>query len=566
MDRIKRAASRRRQPVSRLPKSEGTDNATEITKEHINRPVIQDTDNNIRSGFGSNHRLLYSKPLTEGRDTTSAVRSGPLVKEADTAGIGASDVAPASPAAHQNWHWNPSRPQVVTTISATGDNRAEGQHQKNLLSRSKSWKRGIFARSRPRRIKDDGPPCDLQKPVFAASTNPSRADFTAEGLSGAGFERSREIAFLLEKKPLERPCTEPTASDLRRLDHVSETPGIVPLISEVPGLQQAAQGRTGAALQGEIQQLLLDVEIPAATLERYSVMFASLLEQRRSLVAPRQNTSDDLRALGKDNSCNGHQREARIISRRNLTRDRDLPPIPPLHLEHIQAAPPLQQLGSRLRSNTSPAIMTPSSEFYANAEQYDDEQSKHPLIVRLASAQLQNSCTEDDASLHEGARVQLRSKFHIQSPMQQTFGSNSTASLFDDPDGFANHTGPSSSPPAAQIDPESSTRTENSACSSTTDIAQTQPQPAQHATWSPAFKCSSDAQESLTSSLSSRTEEEPVAEQEKALQDAIQVSIARQISISREQSRMLGSWQMRSSKRSRLAAATTATPRLVKLK
>jgi hypothetical protein len=288
-------------------------------------------------------------------------------------------------------------------------------------------------------------------------------------------------------------------------------------------------------------------------------MFAGLLERRSatSLLARRQVTQDKLRALREEGGIGIGVQEDAQRSRRQNSEPRDLPPVPPLHLESLQVSRS-EHPGSRVRSNTSPAAMdTPSKERFADPFQHEGEISHPSHIVRLASVKGSSPMSTGRPSFTSN-RPQLISKFHKQSPIHEPSGSKSTINSSIDLSEKESEQGGLSPPPGLA-------HAHNSAITTSPGsqyMKQSSPPSSQQTTRSTRHTAStSDAQGSL--SLSSLSEEELDKEQEKAMQDAVQVSIARQISVSREQRRMLGPLQMHPIEGRRLAETKSSRPRLV---
>lgn len=505
------------------------------------------------SGFQSYHRpirrgTIQSSSSPDSQFTATTGLRGPHVNEADGTGIIAIGMALGSPTEERGSQGTSWQPQVVTTVTAADPDE---QQIKDGLTRSKSRKWGIFGRSKSKRVKNGDRAIDSQEQVTSPGATPTRGTPTSAVTRGPRHTDLRDANLSPKTRKLGRSFTEPTSSDSKWSPQVS-SPGsrIQTSPNATRPQRQEPISETG---QSADQEPMLDVEIPNITLERYSVMFASLLERRSasSLLARRQVTQDKLRALRDDGTSANTQRETQQ-SRRKHSADRDLPPIPPLRLESLQITRGHQQ-PSRLRSNTSPAIMTtPSKETFPGSNQHEGETSKSPHIVRLASVKGDSPVKSSGMPSNSTEWPQLRSKFHIQSPTHKSSRSKSTINSSIDLSEREVLEGGLSPPPS------------QSRAQHTTAPAQPTSKPLQQTTRSTPYSTSTaDAQGSLSLSLSSLSEEEPDEDQAKAVQDAVEISIARQISISRDQRRMLGPLQMHPIEGRRLAETKTSTPRLV---
>ncbi|KAK2606120.1 hypothetical protein QQS21_003515 [Conoideocrella luteorostrata] len=462
--------------------------------------------------------------------------------EAEGTGIIAIGMALGSPTSGQDPFSASWQPRVVTTVTAAKEDGTPEQQPKDGLSRSISRKWAIFSRSKSRRVKDMDKSHVIQDQL--SSTNTTAASKVSDTTSFHATDRvsSRGVVYSPSKKPLERAFTEPTASGAQRSLQTGSPYGNSRTTST------ASTPRQGSAVS-IVQEPLLDVNIPDINMERFSVMFAGVLERRRaSLLARRQHTQDKLRGLNDGRPSNLSHVETHA-SRRKHSNDRDLPPIPPLRIEPLHAAP-LQPLNSRLRSNTSPAALTPSKEQFGDVDRHISDDPKPPHIIRLASVREKSSTVPSETYSNDSGRPQLRSKFHIHSPTQDLSASKSSFSYTDDQD-RNDEPGGLSPPPAKRYSPKYSFETES--------LPESQLQAAK----STSLKNSPDTQASMSLSLSSLSGDETDEDGAKAAQDAVQVSIARQISVSREQRRMLGPLQMNPMEGRRLAETKSSTPRLV---
>ncbi|XXG94422.1 hypothetical protein Hte_000678 [Hypoxylon texense] len=133
---------------------------------------------------------------------------------------------------------------------------------------------------------------------------------------------------------------------------------------------------------------LLDVEIPNITMERYSVMFGSVLQPQHqpSLLARRQATMQKLKtiddAIEKEEEQKHHHVPRRATSPQPGTKSPPLalfPPTPP----QKPAYTPASTASPRLRSNTSPALLrSPSAASFHLPTHHQRRPSKNELKHR----------------------------------------------------------------------------------------------------------------------------------------------------------------------------------------
>lgn len=507
------------------------------------------------SGFQSYHRpmrrgtVLSRSPPDNQYPSATGLR-GPHVNEADGTGIIPIGMALGSPTEERGSRGNVWQPRVETTVIAAREDSQDEQQTKDGLSRSKSRKWGIFGRSKSKRVKNNDRAMDSPDQLTSPSDTPTRGTPTSAASRGPRYTDLRDTNVSPRAKALGRSLTEPTGSESKWSPQVGSPQAktqTTPDSTRTPNREPVSEGSNPIK-----QEPILDVEIPNITLDRYSVMFANLLERRSatSLLARRQVTQDKIRALREEVSSSGSQNEI-LRSGRKQSMDRDLPPIPSLRLEPLQTTRKYHQ-SSRSRSNTSPAIMgTPSKETFTDSHLRDGEKGKSPHIVRLASVKGSKPTVGSGIST-QGDRPQLRSKFHIQSPTHQHSGSKSTIASSVDLSENDMEEGGLSPPPARS----------HSYKKGNPSQSDSSPLTLQKATRSTVYTTSTTGvQGSL--SLSSLSGEEPDEYEDKAVQDAVEISIARQISVSREQRRMLGPLQMHPIEGRRIAETKSSTPRLV---
>lgn len=538
MDHFRRtkSTSRRAPPVYRTA-SDRDDSPSGTEKGTGSFSIAKDTEKSSYSGFQSYHRpmrigTVASKTAPEGDETMTMRHGGTQIDDENRTGIIAIGMALGSPTVHPDAMPTPWQSQVVTTVSASKGNEPEEQLPQDCLTRSKSRKWGLFGRSKSKRVKGAGRGQAPQLCATSATVTRTTANTTAFNEAMHGI--SRQTASSLPKKSLGRSLTVPTTSKLQQSPPINSPKG------SFPNHERDVQIQRGSS-ETSIQEPLLNVEIPDVTLERYSVMFASLLE-RRNAASPRQNTRDRLLALRGDSQNDSSQQEI-LLSRRKRSADRNLPPIPSLRLESLQ-------INSRARSNTSPAALTPSEDIFEEVDQHSIDISPAPHIVRLASVRERNTTAPVEPHENENGRSQLRSKFHIQSPTQDPSPSKSTFGIGDVAYEDAGQGG---------LSPPPFRRNSNNLPAETGNI----PLPQHQGPKSTNYAHATDAQAPLTLNEDGLTEEETGEMETKTVQHAVEVSIARQISVSREQRLMLGPLQMNPIEGKRLVETKTSTPRLI---
>ncbi|EFY87553.1 hypothetical protein MAC_06397 [Metarhizium acridum CQMa 102] len=514
---------------------------------------LADVERFTPSVFQSYHRpmrrgTVLSKSPPDSQFPSATGLWGPHVNEADGTGIIPIGMALGSPTEERGSRGTAWQPQVETTVVAAKEDSQDEQQTKDGLSRSKSRKWGIFGRSKSRRVKNNDRAMDSPDQITSPSDTPTRGTPTSAASRGPRYTDLRDTNISPKTKSLGRSLTEPTGSESKWPPQGGSPQAktqTTPDGTRAPNREPVSEGSNPTN-----QEPILDVEIPNITLDRYSVMFANLLERRSatSLLARRQVTQDKIRALREEVSNPGFQKEILQPGRKQSV-DRDLPPIPSLRLEPLQATRKYQQ-SSRNRSNTSPAIMgTPSKETFTDSHMRDGEKGKSPHIVRLASVKGSKPAVGSGITT-QGDRPQLRSKFHIQSPTHRHSGSKSTINSSFDLSENEIEEGGLSPPPARSHSHKKG------------NPSQSDPSPLtlQEATRSTVYTTSTPG---VQGSLSSLSGEELDEDEDKAVQDAVEISIARQISVSREQRRMLGPLQMHPIEGRRIAETKSSTPRLV---
>ncbi|KAI1409099.1 hypothetical protein F5Y13DRAFT_203757 [Hypoxylon sp. FL1857] len=284
---------------------------------------------------------------------------------------------------------------------------------------------------------------------------------------------------------------------------------------------------------------LLDVEIPSITMERYSVMFGSVLQSQPSLLARRQATVQRLKSIDDDvEKEEGRHRDLPRRATSPTTRSPTFalfPPAPPKKPAHIATSN-----ASRLRSNTSPPeLRSPSQATFEHSHPMPDQQKRqqqykqlpddkpkthhykepptHPYqkgkltIATLARARDQHPTARDHQFSPDSSNLILESPTDLSSPEFEVVKSESVR------------------PPASYMqEPKWQMMTPPTHTPSTTSSSLTSDRKQAPSTSSPKSTLSSKTSDDEDDLLENSSNMNPV-----------ELSIARQISISRQQRKML---------------------------
>ncbi|KAI4865809.1 hypothetical protein F4820DRAFT_447734 [Hypoxylon rubiginosum] len=286
---------------------------------------------------------------------------------------------------------------------------------------------------------------------------------------------------------------------------------------------------------------LLDVEIPSITMERYSVMFGSVLQPQHqpSLLARRQATVQKLKTI--DDAIEKEEEEKHHHIPRRATSPQPATKSPPLALfpatpSQKPVYPSVSNASPRLRSNTSPALLrSPSTASFNHSTPHRRQPSKdelkphnhkepavHPnhkgklTIATLARARQQQAAVAREYQFSpDSSNLILESPTDISSPEFEVVRSDALrppASYMQEPK-WQMVTPPQQTTPST---------------ASTSMASDRKPSPS-----SPASSAHSDL-----SAGTSRDADDDVLENS-ANMNPVELSIARQISISRQQRKLL---------------------------
>lgn len=510
-----------------------------------------------RGGFRSYHKPIRAATSSSDLTPSNLPPEQPAISRSSTdetpeTGIIAIGMALGSPTHPPDYTMTAWRPQFMTTVTA--GTRDYQPPSKEDSSKSKPRKWGIFGRSKSKREK--GPDARQEgQPTSAASANGlARTMSSAAGprsVQDGGTQEARSATTSPRYRPIARSQTEPMMGARMNAPMPIPRKAINPMPPAKDNEERSSRtrGNTLGAAQSSssgshLGEKFLDVEIPDITMERYSIMFGHLLQNRSasSLLARRQATQDRLKAI-KEGEANMQQ----------LDLGKPSPRVPaiwgstisPMHLASRKGGGG-HGLSPRMRSNTSPAMLPSPLQ-----SSFDGSETPRE---RLGARHIAES-TRHDSGMHEATatskpmeRPQLISKFHRRSSSHQTNGPSAVgeraASMTEDdklqihvqpPDGhkISRSTWNSTHPPLAKSTPRSH---------ASKDSERSLPD-------SPTAK----------SSAASLSEGEP----EKVPTDPVEVSIARQISVSRQQRAMLGPLQRHALENRRINETKSSTPRLV---
>ncbi|OAA81412.1 hypothetical protein LEL_00957 [Akanthomyces lecanii RCEF 1005] len=415
-------------------------------------------------------------------------------------------------------------PRTMTTITSPANAATEQQQQAKStgLSRSLSKRLPFLGRSKSRRINsNNGGANNYSRP----STDVGTANYT----SGASVPPAPSLAGYNTSRA-NQSCIRPEGTKLKK-----HKPGAVRSVTD-PRMQSPKGGvqQPPAWVPGQPSPVL-DVEIPDIKLERYSVMFGKLFEKQQStgsLLARRQATLARIRALEDEvrrEHYDGLQRSRRSTS----------PSMTPVRSQAAElpagSAPDINVVPLRLRSNTFPMIAK-EAEALTPKEPPPEDQMDSPGTSMLSPAS-QLSPFRDSQG-----RPFLHSKFHkpsvesIRSPYFRQAAERETATALSPPP-----------PGPVRRLPESSNSSSNVATASYS----TMPGPAKQVDIpSRSTSLHNRGRAGLPAAPKPKPNPKP-ANKEEALEDAAEVSIARQISISRQQRRFLEPLHERERRRAR---------------
>ncbi|KAG6039093.1 hypothetical protein E4U41_003290 [Claviceps citrina] len=541
MEHLQRAKSicRRAPPDHRrIPDQYARPGAVEKGSASVS--ITVDMESVSQSGCQPHLRPMRSGPALfrtwqEGEKMMPTGHDRPPIDDFGGTGVIAIGMAFGSPTVDHDIFSVSGQPQVVTTVSAPKGNGADEQLPKDGLTRTKSKRWGLFGRSKSQRLKHTDRSHTEPTPPFNATVTRTISNTVSPRGSPCGS--ARNLPPIASRKPLERSFTEPPTPKTQRY------PEILPPDDSIQSYTLDPQ-TFGGSSETPSREPFLDIKIPDVTLERYSIMFASLLE-RRGAASPldSRQKAQDKSWEPREDSENDFLQQVVPASRRNSSEHRVSPLLPPLSFEPVHTR-------SEANSDTSPVVLTPSHGISKDVDNHDSENSPAPHIMRLASVRGRRPNLPIESQQSEDGRHQLRSKFHVPSPKQESSSSHSKSDLGDLTD---------ECPGQEEPLPPPSKRNGKIAFSGTGTTAMPQNKRSRAA----AYTHTTGVQSSSTPSQGSLSEEETGEAGTEVVQDAAQNSSARQISVPSDRRHILGPLRMHPVSGSRPIETDVATFRSI---
>ncbi|KAK0735825.1 hypothetical protein B0T21DRAFT_289716 [Apiosordaria backusii] len=417
------------------------------------------------------------------------------------------------------------------------------------MQRSKTQKRRLFGSLFGRKHAEPAKTMEAaeanQSTVSITVTSPAEDNAPTRSKTVSGKKAPKHRPIVIRSNTLKETSSQ---QDLRRteeqLNSLQPLPGSSP--ARAPGL--------------------LDFEIPDVRLERYSIMFSGVLnpngtspQSKSSLLERRQATLEKLKTI------NDQEEEERIRPRRATSPQPMKSPgftlFPQAMSSTNSLAPPPRKL---TRSNTSPALLpSPARAKFDIKQEGSPEQSgarKERKTVKIVSPRAMDEINraaqveklrEQQQAAEQAQRNQPRQPPTITMTTGSAsngfyFGPNNSALILDSPASFVT----TSSLADEDYDPKPATQ------ATIVPLRPAVPEPQWQMISPPSSTTSSSAsdnssKQSVASSVTTRPSLDtlrsldqqpkvpPVQEDDVALKAAVEISIARQISISRQQRNML---------------------------
>ncbi|PNY25030.1 Uncharacterized protein TCAP_05037 [Tolypocladium capitatum] len=485
-----------------------------------------------KGGFMSYHKPIRPEPTPSNPPRERPATSRSSTDETQETGIIAIGVALGSPTDMPDYRTIAWRPQLM---AGTG---AYQIPSKEDSSKSKPRKWGVFGRSKSKRGKGSGAKQESQpasastgglaRTMSSAAALRSAQDNGAQGAKGA-FEPSRH-------KPNARPQTDPATGarmnapmSIAREDNQERS----------SRKRRHMQGAARSSSESRLGANFLDVEIPDVTMERYSVMFGHLLQHgSTSLLENRQTTQDRLEAI-EEVEANMRQMQLGKPSWGEA--------MSPMHLAPQKGG---RSLGSspRMRSNTSPAML-PSPPASQSSFEGSETPRKRLGTRRIFESTCHDSGIDEATATPEPIdRPKLISKFQQQPSSHQTNGPSATGERV---------------PSMASDDKLQILVRSTSGHKITPSTWNSAHPPLSKST--PRWGVSQDGERPHPSSLTTKSSAASLSEEdpEKSPMEMVEVSIARQVSVSRHQRALPGTLQRGALGNRRIDETKSSTPRQV---
>ncbi|KAK0665908.1 hypothetical protein QBC41DRAFT_282047 [Cercophora samala] len=408
------------------------------------------------------------------------------------------------------------------------------------VQRTKTQKRRLFGSLFGRKHAE--PPKTMetaeanQSAVSITVTGPTEDSIPTRSKTVSGKKASKHKPIVIRSNTLKETSSQ---QDLRRteeqLNNLQPLPGSSP--SKAP--------------------MLLDLEIPDVRLERYSIMFSGVLnpngttspQSKSSLLERRQATLEKLKTI------NDQEEEERIRPRRATSPQPMKSPgftlFPQAMSSTNSLAPPPRKL---MRSNTSPSILpSPARTNFKSQEGSPEAVKKERKTVKIVSPramdEMNRAAQVEKLREQQQAAEQAQRNQPLQPPTATNgfyFGPNNSALILDSPASFVT----TSSLADEDYEPLSARAV------TAIPLRPAVPEPQWQMMSPPSSTSSSSTSESSSKqsvassvttrpsldtlrSLEHKPKVPPVEEDDVALKAAVEISIARQISISRQQRNML---------------------------
>ena len=428
------------------------------------------------------------------------------------------------PASYTSW-----QPQVPSSsnLSAVPEVVTTPAPEQPTLQRTKTGRRklfgGLFGGRKHAEPVKQAEPREYASPQGSAMASPAGTPGIADSRTPT---RSNTIAD--RKAPKYKPIiirsnTEPFKAESPAVETRSQrTQDPTPLQPSVrrPAAQADLLRPPMPSTMSSSSRNFLDVEIPDIKMERYSVMFGNLLNQPQpasSLLARRQATLDKLKSIN-DRIMHEEEDKSKTRQRRATSPQPTkspaftLFPATPSGRTHLNPPTP-RKLSPRMRSNTSPALLPSPSKPSFDLDQSRVEGSRGRTLV---------APTPRPSEQRNVSKTRRRDDATNQSPNHGFyFNQNESSLVLDSPTEMEEEEVIVSKPfrPAIQ-EPEWEMI---SAPSSTAS----------------SMKKSPSSASSVQTHVTRPSVDVAIDEADAALKSAVEISIARQISISRQQRQLL---------------------------
>ncbi|PHH71144.1 hypothetical protein CDD80_5488 [Ophiocordyceps camponoti-rufipedis] len=478
------------------------------------RPIRSETPRSSHSTVAPSLEDLASPPAASMAQSADPPETGVI---AIGMALGSPSQLPTSSTAVWPYANGSCVPTVTTTVEAQIPKRSDS-------TKSKSRKWGIF-RSRSKRDKShDEDRKNQSSSAPSSASHQVRATSTVDRAAHDSPKRTPKT--LVKPRAESTPASERSKSPLAFLTTAASRDGQ----KENRRRRDTVEIFQSPSPPSPASDKLLDVDIPDVTMERYSVMFSHLLENRstNSLLARRQATRDRIKALREGEGQPPSEPSQASSSFPNIMISGSC--IPPLRLGPTEGSDGLKP-SYRQRSNTLPVILSSPVQTDFEAADPSQNQSQEEMPRHVAASVRRGDSKKSKAHKDEGrGRPILISKYHQRSMSEQSMTIAPT------------------SPPSS--------------------VSKRVSRPPSGHEWKSAHPPLSDSSTPSAfsppgvRSVSSPSEVSPPAANGSS-KDPVEMSIARQISVSRQQRAMLGTLQRQVFESKRLNETKSATPHLV---